>query len=89
MMKRKKKKLNVIKVFKTLCMIVGFIVIANYTANLITQAGIYMQSITESPRTPYYTEPPKNYADSEEYQELLEEIEEKRNLDGLGANENE
>lgn len=81
MMKRKKKKFNVIKVFKTLCMVVGFIVITTYTANLITQAGIYMQSITESPRTPYYTEPPKNYADSEEYQELLKEIEEKRKLD--------
>ena len=88
-MKRKKKKLNLIKVFKALCMIVGFIVIANYTANLLTQAGIYMQSITERPRTPYYTEPPKNYADTDEYHELLREIEEKRKLDELGTDENE
>lgn len=88
-MKRKKKKLNLIKVFKALCTVVGFIVITFHTANLITQAGVYMQSITESPRTPYYTEPPKNYADSDEYQELLKEIEEKRKLDGLGTDENE
>ena len=77
-MKKRKKKLNLIKVFKAICMVVGFIVITFYTANLITQAGIYMQSITERPRTPYYTEPPKNYADSEEYKELLKEIEEKK-----------
>ena len=85
----KRKKLNLIKVFKALCMVVGFIVIANYTANLITQTGVYMQSITERPRTPYYTEPPKNYADTEEYKELLREIEEKRKLDELGTDENE
>lgn len=70
-------------------MVVGFIVIANHTANLLIQAGIYMQSITERPRTPYYTEPPKNYADSDEYHELLREIEEKRKLDELGTDENE
>lgn len=77
-MKKQKKKLNLIKVFKAICTVVGFIVITFHTANLITQAGIYMQSITERPRTPYYTEPPKNYADTEEYKELLKEIEEKK-----------
>lgn len=67
MMKRKKKKLNVIKVFKALCMVVGFIVITTYTAVLMIQWASHMKTINGGSVKVHH---------SHEYQELLKELEE-------------
>lgn len=64
-MKRKKKKLDLIKVFQAICMIVGLIMITIYTTVLMIQFATYMKTINGSP-----VNPPHSY----EYQELMKEL---------------
>lgn len=73
-MKRKKKKLNLIKVFKTLCMMVGLIVITTYTVVLMIQWASYMKAMNGGSVNPPH---------SHEYKELMKRVR-RRKLDELG-----